>query len=82
MVDSPRLYERAALEIVEFDALWDISDGRTFFTGPLHYNASHQHGAPVFLAVIYGSFPLRLHGGNWLSCRTAVIPAGVRINWN
>ena len=77
MADSPRLYERAAPEIVKFDALWDISDGRTFFTGPLYYNASHQHGAPVFLAGIYGNFRLKLHGGNWQSCRTAVIPAGV-----
>lgn len=65
------------MKAVEFDALWDISGGRTFFTVPLHYNASHQHGAPVFLAGIYGSFRLRLHGGDWLSCRTAVIPAGV-----
>ncbi|MCK9637145.1 MAG: AraC family transcriptional regulator [Methylobacter tundripaludum] len=77
MTDSPRLYERAATDTVQFDALWDISDGRTFFTGPLYYNASHQHGAPVFLAGIYGRFRLRLHGGDWLSCRTAVIPAGV-----
>ncbi|PPK73044.1 AraC-like DNA-binding protein [Methylobacter tundripaludum] len=77
MTDSPRLYERAATDTVQFDALWDISDGRTFFTGPLYYNASHQHGAPVFLAGIYGRFRLRLHGGDWLSCRTALIPAGV-----
>ncbi len=73
MADKPRLYERAAT----FDALWDISDGRTFFTGPLYYNASHQHGAPVFLAGIYGNFRLRLHGGDWQSCRTAIIPAGL-----
>lgn len=74
MADSPRLYKRA---VSEFDALWDISESRTFFTGPLYYNASHQHGAPVFLAGIYGSFRLRLHGCAWQSCRTAVIPAGV-----
>lgn len=77
MADSPRLYERAATEIVKFDALWDISEGRTFFTGPLYYNAIHQHGAPVFLAGIYGNFRLRLHGGDWQSCHTAIIPAGV-----
>lgn len=77
MAESPRLYERAATDAVKFDALWDINDGLTFFTGPLHYNASHRHGAPVFLAGIYGDFRLRLHGGDWLSCRTAVIPAGV-----
>ena len=47
------------------------------FHRALRYNASHQHGAPVFLAGIYGRFRLRLQGGDWLSCRTAVIPAGV-----
>ncbi|MDP2901496.1 MAG: AraC family transcriptional regulator [Methylovulum sp.] len=77
MTETTRLYERAALDTVAFDALWDITGGRTFFTGPLHYNASHQHGAPVFLAGIYGDFRLRLQGGAWQSCRTAVIPAGV-----
>jgi AraC-like DNA-binding protein len=77
MADIPCLYEHATANAVEFDALWDLSEGRTFFTGPLYYNASHQHGAPVFLAGIYGSFRLRMHGGKWLSCRTAVIPAGV-----
>jgi len=77
MASNPRLYERAATETVEFDALWDISGGRTLFTGPLNYNTSHQLGAPVFLAGIYGSFRLRLQGGDWQSCRTALIPAGV-----
>jgi len=77
MTDKPRLYDRAAAGGNPFDALWDISGGRTFFTGPLYYNASHQHGAPVFLAGIYGKFRLKLRGGDWLSCRTAVIPAGV-----
>ena len=77
MMETPRLYERAALGDSRFDALWDIRDGRTYFTGPLYYNASHQHGAPVFLAGLYGKFRLRLHGGDWLWCRTAIIPAGV-----
>jgi len=77
MADNCRLYERATAGTAKFDALWDIRDGRTFFTGPLYYNASHQHGAPVFLAGIYGSFRLRLQGGDWQSCRTALIPAGV-----
>lgn len=77
MSELPRLYERAALRNNRFDALWDIKDGRTFFTGPLYYNASHQHGAPVFLAGLYDKFRLRLQGGDWLCCRTAVIPAGV-----
>ncbi|MGR9088771.1 MAG: helix-turn-helix domain-containing protein [Gammaproteobacteria bacterium] len=76
MTQSSRLYERAAVN-KEFDALWDIRDGRTFFTGPLYRCASHQHGAPVFLASLYGKFHLRLHGGDWLRCRTAIIPAGV-----
>lgn len=73
-----RLYERAATAPGELDALWHVEEGRTFFAGPLEYNASHQHGAPVYLAGLYGSFGLRVEGGRWLSCRTAVIPAGVR----
>lgn len=77
MIKPSRLYERAA-QTGEFDALWDIREGRTFFTGPLYQCANHQHGAPVFLAGLYGKFRLRLHGGDWLWCRTAIIPAGVR----
>jgi AraC-like DNA-binding protein len=49
----------------------------TFFAGPLDYNASHQHGAPVYLAGIHGPFGLRIKNGPWLTCRTAAIPAGV-----
>lgn len=77
MTDDRRLYERATADPGELDALWHVEEGRTFFAGPLDYNASHQHGAPVYLAGLYGSFGLRIEGGKWLSCRTAVIPAGV-----
>jgi hypothetical protein len=73
-----RLYERTAPLSGELEALWHLDEGRTFFAGPLDYNASHQHGAPVYLAGLYGSFGLRVEGGRWLSVRTAVIPAGVR----
>lgn len=75
--DGPRLYERAAGSPGELDALWHVDEGRTLFVGPLDYNASHQHGAPVYLAGLHGKFGLRVEGGAWLSCRTAVIPAGV-----
>lgn len=77
MAEGGRLYERAARSSNELDALWHVEDGRTFFAGPLNYNASHEHGAPVYLAGIYGPFGLRINGTKWLSCRTAVIPAGV-----
>ena len=77
-----RLYERAAPAPRpadgELDALWHLDEGRTFFAGPLDYNASHQHGAPVYLAGLYGPFGLRVKGGQWRSVRTAMIPAGVR----
>lgn len=71
----PALYERAETGIG--DALWQVAEGRTFFAGPLYYNAAHQHGAPVFLAGLYHDFGIRIEGGRWHSCRTAVIPAGV-----
>lgn len=76
MTRPARLYKRAE-ESGKLDALWDIREGRTFFCGPLHHCTNHQHGAPVFLAGLYGKFRLRLQGGDWQWCRTAVIPAGV-----
>ena len=60
------------------DALWHLDAGRMLFIGPLDYNASHQHGAPVYLTGLYGKFGLRVEGGPWRWVRTAVIPAGVR----
>ncbi|MGQ9368234.1 helix-turn-helix domain-containing protein [Azospirillum sp. ST 5-10] len=74
MADGSRLYERAAAPP---GPLWHVDDGRTFFAGTLDYNASHQHGAPVYLAGLHRPFGLRVAGGPWLACRTAVIPAGV-----
>lgn len=57
--------------------IWFLNRGTTFFAGTLDYNAPHQHGAPVFLAGLDGSFGLRLQGTRWLICRTAMIPAGL-----
>jgi hypothetical protein len=70
------LYERAAPDGM-LRPFWHVDEAHTFFVGPLEYNRPHQHGAPVFLAGIYSEFWLRIHGGHWHSCRTAVIPAGV-----
>ncbi len=77
MSHRKRLYERATTEAGELDHLWHVDDGRAFFAGPLHYNALHQHSIAVALAGLYGTFRLRIDGARWLSCRTAVIPAGV-----
>ena len=74
MTPMPDLYKPSDLNC--YDALWDINEKHMFFTGPLYYNANHQHGAPVFLAGIYNKFRLRLPGCDWEWCRTAVIPAG------
>lgn len=66
------MYERA-----DGQALWRIDGPRTFFAGPLVYNAPHQHGAPVYLAGLYGRFRIRIGVAPWTSCRVAMIPAGV-----
>ncbi|WP_018042560.1 helix-turn-helix domain-containing protein [Methylobacterium sp. 88A] len=58
--------------------LWHVEGGHTFFAGPLAYNASHQHGAPVYLAGLYGPFRIRFRPGPWIACRTAFVPAGMR----
>jgi AraC-like DNA-binding protein len=76
MTDGRRLYERATTPTGPLDALWHLDDAHTLFIGPLQYNGSHQHGAPVFLAGLHGAFGLRVRNGSWLTCRTAVIPAG------
>lgn len=77
MATPAHLYERAAPRASALGPLWYLDQARTCFIGPLTYNAAHQHGAPVFLAGIYGRFRLRVAGGDWHVCRTAVIPAGV-----
>jgi AraC-like DNA-binding protein len=53
-----------------------VDAARSLFAGPLGYNAPHTHSIPVYLAGLYEPFRLRLAGSQWLSCRTAVIPAG------
>jgi AraC-like DNA-binding protein len=78
MTTTGRLYERAAAASGDRQApLWHLDPTQTFFAGPLDYNAAHQHGAPVYLAGLYGRFGLRIGAGPWMVCRTAVIPAGV-----
>lgn len=76
MTASEGLYERAAAKAA-LRPFWHVDETRTFFVGPLEYNRLHQHGAPVYLAGVYDKFGLRIHGGRWHWCRTAVIPAGV-----
>jgi AraC-like DNA-binding protein len=74
---SDELYEVAARAHCP-DALLHVSDGHTCYVGTLDYVGAHHHGAAVFLAGLYGSFEVRVEGGEWLTCRTAIIPAGVR----
>lgn len=77
MRQDEHLYERAAVDGGGLPSLWHIDNGRALFAGPLGHNARHRHSAPVYLAGLYGTFGLRIEDGEWLSCRTAVIPAGV-----
>jgi AraC-like DNA-binding protein len=70
-----RLYERAAASTA--GSLWHVGEGLAFFAGPLGHNALHSHSVPVLLAGLYGAFRLRIAGADWLSCRSAVVPAGV-----
>ncbi|KQP42757.1 AraC family transcriptional regulator [Methylobacterium sp. Leaf104] len=71
------MYERAAPADASSAPIWHVAGGHTLFAGPLAYNASHQHGAPVYLAGLYGAFRIRFAGGDWITCRNAFIPAGV-----
>lgn len=73
MTGASRLNERAA---PDRKSLWHIDDGWALFAGPLQHNDSHAHSTAVFLAGLYGTFRLRVAGGGWLSCRSAVVRAG------
>ena len=74
--EGERLYERAAPAPApapwspsgEPDALWHLDAGRTLFIGPLDYNASHQHGAPVYLTGLYEKFGLRVEADRGGGC--------------
>jgi len=73
------LYERAVRSVTPPPALrpiWHLDARRTLFVGPLRHNAMHAHSVPVFLAGLYEPFRLRFAAGDWLVCRTAVVPAG------
>ncbi len=59
------------------DALLCVGGGKTLYVGSLERVDWHLHGAPVFIAGIAGDFRLRIRGGDWIACRSAVIPAGV-----
>jgi AraC-like DNA-binding protein len=75
MSETGRLYKRAATSSDR--PLWHVEKDSALFAGPLQRNARHAHSVSVFLAGLYGHFNLRIAGGEWLSCRTAVVPAGV-----
>ena len=64
-------------DTAENPSLWHVDDGLSLFAGPLGRNARHSHAVTVFLAGLYAPFALRIDGGDWQECRTAVIPAGV-----
>lgn len=57
--------------------LWHVSEDVSLFAGALGRNALHSHSVPVLLAGLYASFSLRIDGGDWHRCRTAVVPAGL-----
>lgn len=69
-----RLYEPAGTP----DAMLCVGGGKTLYIGSLDYVDWHLHGAPVYIVGVAGNFQLRAPGGDWLTCRAAVIPAGVR----
>jgi AraC-like DNA-binding protein len=60
------------------DALLCVGAGKTLYIGALDDVGWHRHGAPVIIAGLAGAFRLRLPGGDWTWCRSAVIPAGIR----
>lgn len=71
------MYERATAASDPVPPIWHLDPGRGLFVGPLTYNAPHAHSVPVYLAGVYDAFRIRIAGGTWRWCRTAVLPAGI-----
>ena len=82
MTGETGLYERAAQAAEELRPLWHMDDDKAIFAGPLEHNADHAHNVAVYVVGIDGSFNMRVSGGDWHCCRTAVIPAGVPYEFN
>lgn len=83
------MYERAANAAAirgnapgELLPIWHLDPGRALFIGPLGHNAAHAHSVPVFLAGVYAPVRLRLSDSAWISVRTAVVPAGIRYEFD
>src|SRR5262249_19690502 len=60
------------------DGILCVGAGKTAYIGRLEQVDWHQHGAPVFIAGLAGSFRLGTPDGSWLRCSAAIIPAGLR----
>ena len=60
------------------DGILCVGAGKTAYVGCLDRVEWHRHGAPVFIAGLAGNFRPGTADGRWLSCRAAVIPAGVQ----
>lgn len=71
-----RLNKRAVTQSVDQRALWLVGDGVSTFAGALNRNQLHSHSVPVLLTGIYGRFRFRSEAGTWLTCRSALVPAG------
>lgn len=75
------MYEHAANAKPPADGpllpIWHLDRGWSLFIGPLGRNASHAHSVPVYVVGVYAPFRMKIGGGDWLTCRSAVVPAGV-----
>jgi len=81
-MNSPQgLYETAAIS-GHPNALLHVGERNMCYIGTLDYVAPHHHGAPVLTVGLYSSFEIRVAGGAWTACRTAIVPAGVRYELN
>ena len=60
------------------DAILCVGAGQTAYVGRLESVDWHRHGAAAFIVGLAGTFRLGTEAGDWMSCRAAVIPAGVR----
>lgn len=71
------MYQSAATGVQDLKPLWHVGTSRMLFAGCLGRNTLHSHSTSVLLAGLYDDFELRVGKGRWVTCRMAVIRAGI-----
>ena len=76
------MYKPATSALPIPEHLWHVGGAVSFFAGPQGRNDVHAHSTAVLLTGLYGDLRVRFEDQDWLRCQAAVVPAGVRYEFD